>query len=167
MRSRNEPTITKRRKSCLCSHLLSKFSHYNRLLRWGLNYLLNMCHRAFTSVGVHTLEYPRVCSHKRDVEFDSQHTHSNATSGRRIVGSYWFSDWLWVDSGFGCGWLAHSLSILPLKLTWLVMERPRFVVNYRNLLAPRAFVKMSTVCRFVLMYCKSISLARTHSRMKC
>ena len=54
-----------------------------------------MCHRALTlshtsfytkSWDVHTLEYPRVCSHTREVEFDSQHAPSNATSGRQIVG---------------------------------------------------------------------------------
>ena len=33
-------------------------------------------------------EYPRVCSHIREVEFDSQHAHSNTTSGRRILGLF-------------------------------------------------------------------------------
>ena len=42
-----QPAYTKKRKRCLCSHLLSIFSYYNHLLgkRWRLNYLLNMCHR--------------------------------------------------------------------------------------------------------------------------
>ena len=36
--------------------------------------------------GVFTLEYSRVCSHTREVEFDSQHTPSKPSFDRRIVG---------------------------------------------------------------------------------
>ena len=74
--------VTKRRRRCLGSRLLSKFSHYNCLLekRWSLNYLLNMClwHISYYTRrwGVHTLEYSRVSSHTREVEFDSQHSQT-------------------------------------------------------------------------------------------
>ena len=32
MRIENAQIVTKKRRRCLCSHLLSMFSHYNRLL---------------------------------------------------------------------------------------------------------------------------------------
>ena len=57
-------------------------------------------------------------------------------------------------------------SLVPLELGWLAVKRPRFIVNYRSLSAPMVFVKMSVVCRLVLMYCRSTSLARTRSWMK-
>ena len=68
--------------------------------RWSLKYLLNMCHTTLHLWHIsydtrrwdaHMLEYPKVCSHTREVEFDSQHTPSNATSDRWTVGSYWSS----------------------------------------------------------------------------
>ena len=42
----------------------------------------------FTHLGI-----PKVCSHIREVEFDSQHAPSNATSGRRKVGLVQSSDY--------------------------------------------------------------------------
>ena len=36
--------------------------------------------------GIFTLDHPRMCSHTREVEFDSQHAPSNATFDHRIVG---------------------------------------------------------------------------------
>ena len=57
-------------------------------------------------------------------------------------------------------------SLLSFKLDWLVVERPRLVVNYHNLSTPMAFVKILVVCRFMLMCCKSTSPAKTYSQMK-
>ena len=54
--------------------------------------------------------------------------------------------------------------ILPLKLGRSAMERPRFVVNCRSLSTHNAFVKMSTIYKFVLMCCRSASPARTLSK---
>ena len=59
-----------------------------------------------------------------------------------------------------------SSSILPRKLDWLAVERPRFIMNYPNLSTPRAFVKMSVIYRCVLMCCRSTSPARTCSQMR-
>ena len=95
--------------------------------------------------------------------------------------NFWSPD-CWFGLVFGCGWPAYScvcfapfdsvsmacgcLSILPLKLGWSTIRRPRFVVNCRNLLTSRAFVRMSVVYKCVLMYCRSTSPARTRSQIK-
>ena len=112
-----------------------------------------------------------VCSHIREVEFDSQHAPSNAIVGVWKVGLViviWvtFSSRLWLRL-----WMADLLlcsfslfdsdlsydSLLPLKLGWSTVESPRFVVNYRRLL---------TVCRLVLMNCRSTYVDKKHSQMK-
>ena len=73
-----------------------------------------------------------MCLHAREVAFDSRHAPSNATSSHWIVGSDW-------PHSFVCPTPFGSLSIPPLKLHWLAIERPRFVVNCRNLSIPSAF----------------------------
>ena len=114
----------------------------------------------FTHLGI-----PKVCSHIREVEFDSQCAPSNATSGRLgselVFGSALSRLWLRSYDSWPIPY-----SILPLKLDWLAVESPRSVVNYCSLLAPKAFVKISNVYMFVLMCCRLTSLARTCSQIK-
>ena len=113
------------------------------------------------SSGVFThLDIPKMCSHTREVEFDSQHAPS--TSGRRSGLLAFHPTGIWVGFGirlgFDYGWPAQSYvcsasfdfvsgndSLLPLKINLLMIERPRLVVNCRNLSAPRAFMKMFVV----------------------
>ena len=70
---------------------------------------------------------PKVCSHIREVEFDSQHAPSNTTFGRWIVGlviGIWigFGSWLRL-------WMANSLLYLfcsvRLCVGWWLLTPPQ------------------------------------------
>ena len=83
------------------------------------------------------LSISRVCSHTREVEFDSQHTPSSSTMS-----------WLSACLAFNFRVLTNGfwfLACVAFKLSKLEVESPNFVENCQNLLTPRVFVKMSAV----------------------